>query len=271
MLFRSTFLQFDMIGNATLTGITLETVVDATMEYVKENATYWDKIKDITSSTGKVRADMLEGLIDLTLNAFANESGTITQENGIMTWLNGTTVENSTQAVQIVGGAIRIANSKLPNGEWNWTTAISGAGINAATIIAETFAALNITGVTITAGTITGGTINGVTMKGGEAYFGDVEKGNYMVATQSGDIKGYASGVNTVNLTKNSSGKLALRDPFTGGKIELLPFYDYAYNDGSAGAGGMTHITGPAISISGGKLLIQGSVVVTGRIEQLNH
>ena len=162
----ATFLQFNMIGDATITGITFETVVDATMQYVKENATYWDKIKDITSSTGKVRADMLEGLIDLTLNAFANESGTITQENGIMTWLNGTTVENSTQAVQIVGGAIRIANSKLANGEWNWTTAINGAGINAATIIAETFAGLNITAVNIVSGNITGGTINGVTING---------------------------------------------------------------------------------------------------------
>ena len=160
----STFLQFDMIGDATLTEITFETVVDATMEYVKENATYWDRIKEITSNTGKVRTEMLEGLINMTLNAFSNESGTITQENGVMTWLNGTTVENSTQAVQITGGAIRIANSKLANGAWNWTTAISGAGINAATIIAETFAALNITGVTITAGTITGGTINGVTI-----------------------------------------------------------------------------------------------------------
>lgn len=152
------------LRGAEIENFKLSTVDEPYMEYVKENATYWDRIKEITSNTGKVRTEMLEGLINMTLNAFSNESGTITQENGVMTWLNGTTVENSTQAVQITGGAIRIANSKLANGAWNWTTAISGAGINAATIIAETFAALNITGVTITAGTITGGTINGVTI-----------------------------------------------------------------------------------------------------------
>lgn len=164
----ATFLQFDMIGDATLTAITFETVVDATMEYVKKNATYWNMIKEITSKTGKVRTDMLEGLINLTLNAFANESGTITQENGIMTFMNGTTVEDSTEAVQIVGGAIRVADSKLPNGEWNWSVSVNGRGINAATIIAETFAGLNITAVNIVSGTITGGTINGVTIKGSE-------------------------------------------------------------------------------------------------------
>lgn len=164
----SNFLQFNMIGDATISGITLQTVESYAMEYVKENAGYWDRIKDITSKTGKVRTDMLEGLINMTVNAFSNESGTITQENGVMTFLNGSTVDDSTQAVQIVGGAIRIANTKNGDGSWNWTTALTGAGINAATIIAETFSALNITGVTITAGTITGGTINGVTIKGSE-------------------------------------------------------------------------------------------------------
>lgn len=212
----ATFLQFDVIGNATVIEVNLETVTDATMEYVRANASYWDKIKEITSSTGKVRSDMLEGLINLTMNAFANESGTITQNDGILTFLNGTTVENSTEAVEIAGGAIRVADSKLENGEWNWSVAINGRGINAATIIAETFAALNITGITITAGTITGGTINGVTMVGSTIYSGDVEGGNYTEITSSGDINAYAKSEDesvarrTYSLIKRTEGRLTL-------------------------------------------------------------
>ena len=212
----ATFLQFDVVGDATITEINLETVVDATMEYVKANSRYWDMIKEITSSTGKVRSDMLEGLINLTLNAFANESGTITQENGVLTFLNGTTVENSTEAVQIVGGAIRVADSKLPNGEWDWSVSINGRGINAATIIAETFAGLNITAVNIVSGTITGGTINGITMRSSTIYSGDVEGGNYVEITRDGDINAYAKNEGettirqTYRLIKRSEGRLLL-------------------------------------------------------------
>lgn len=271
----STFLQFDMIGDATLTEITFETVVDATMEYVKENATYWDRIKEITSNTGKVRTDMLEGLINLTLNAFANESGTITQENGIMTWMNGTAVENSTEAVQIVGGAIRVADSKLSNGEWNWSVAINGRGINAATIIAETFAGLNITSVNIVSGTITGGNINGVTMKGSTIYSGDVEGGNYVEITSSGDINGYANTDGTTRRTysiiKRSEGRMNLGNNLDDRAEKALNI------DGAGGSilsrnnplslvGYFTGGTSASIVIDAGRILIDGDVNINGNI-----
>ncbi len=164
----STVLEFEMIGNASVTHIVLESLVniDTTLEYVKENKEYWDRIKDVTNNVGKLRAETLEGLINLTLNAFANESGTITQENGVLTFLDGTTVAKSTMAVQITGGAIRIANSKLPNGEWNWSTALTGAGINADTIVAGTLRAIAIDGVKITGTEIIGGKVTGVEIKG---------------------------------------------------------------------------------------------------------
>lgn len=205
----ATFLQFDMIGDAVLTEITFETVVDATMEYVKENATYWDRIKEITSNTGKVRTEMLEGLINMTLNAFANESGTITQENGIMTFMNGTTVANSTEAVQIVGGAIRVADSKLPNGEWDWSVSINGRGINAATIIAETFAGINITAVNIVSGTITGGTINGVTIKGSE-FISNADNSTRSMKLTNGAIRFLDNGNARSSLNQESLGLHAL-------------------------------------------------------------
>lgn len=170
---QATFLQFDVVGDAAINSINFETITDATMEYVKENASYWDRIKDVTNSTGKLRAEALEGLINLTTNAFANSSGTITQENGVMTWLNGTTVANSTQAVQITGGAIRVASNKLPSGDWNWSTAINGAGINADTIVSGILRAISISGVDITGSSITGGTVTGVTINGSQFISSD--------------------------------------------------------------------------------------------------
>ncbi|WP_410496498.1 hypothetical protein QTL86_03530 [Cellulosilyticum sp. ST5] len=270
----ATFLQFDVIGDASITGITFETVVDATLEYVKENSGYWDRIKEITNNTGKVRSDMLEGLINLTINAFANESGTITQKNGILTFLNGTTPEDSTEAVEITGGAIRVADSKLPNGEWNWTSAVNGRGINAATIIAETFAGLNITSVNIVSGTITGGTINGVTMKGSTIYSGDVEGGNYVEITSSGDINAYARGDGettvrrTYSLIKRLEGRLYL-----GHDLNDTNEYRLELNSGE-GATVMSKnsdlvlakFTGASVRLTNGMVYIDGNVNINGSI-----
>ena len=271
----ATFLQFDVRGDATIIEINLETVVDATMEYVKANSGYWDRIKEITSNTGKVRSDMLEGLINLTMNAFANESGTITQKNGILTFLNGTTPEDSTEAVEIAGGAIRVADSKLPSGEWNWTSAVNGRGINAATIIAETFAGLNITSVNIVSGTITGGTINGVTMRGSTIFSGDIEGGNYVEITREGDINGYANNDGTTRRTysiiKRAEGRMnlgvnlddraekALNIDGAGGSIlsRNNPLSLTGYFGGSASA---------SIVIDDGRILIDGDVNINGNI-----
>lgn len=262
----ATFLQFAVIGNATLTNINLENVLDATMEYVKANASYWDRIKEITSNTGKVRTDMLEGLINLTLNAFANESGTITQENGVLTFLNGTTPEDSTEAVQIVGGAIRVADSKLPNGDWNWSVAITGRGINAATIIAETFAALNITGVTITSGTITGGTINGVTIngstiEGGKIYSGNRKTGNYTSISEQGEINIYLDNVMVASLFKFTEfgGYFALYNTSGQPVFRVQP-------SGSGQRCSITTYGGVDWLSVGGDFVINGDLGVTGQI-----
>lgn len=216
---QATFLQFDVVGDATITGITFETVVDATMEYVKENAAYWDRIKDVTNNTGKLKAEAMEGILNLALNAFANEGGTITQVNGIQTFLNGTTVANSTMAVQITGGAIRIASSKLEDGSWNWTNSMTGAGINADTITAGILRAITLSGVDITGSTMTTGTLTGCTLIGGELYIGDNppingDISNYtgMVITKKGVINGYKSGEQTFTLAHSDEGRLILRD-----------------------------------------------------------
>lgn len=249
------------LNGAEITDFIISTVDDPVLEYVKENAGYWDRIKEVTSNTGKLRTDMLEGLIDMTVNAFSNESGTITQENGVLTFLDGDTVDSSTQAVQLTGGAIRVANSKLANGDWNWTTAISGAGINAATIIADTFSALDITGVTITSGKITGGTINGVNISGSTIIAGDTsEDGAYLEINKSGDIFGYCKGKKTVIINKASEGRMYIGedlDSYDSAQLTLQTFYGHdGTNTSIVKASGQE---GLALAQQGGSTIIVGT------------
>ena len=210
-------IQFAMIGNATVTGITLEEVTNATMEYVKANASYWDRIKEITSNTGKVRADMMEGIINMAVNAFANENGTVKQENGVYTFLNGTTVENSTMAVQIAGGGINVSDKKDSEGNWIFGTAITGAGINAATITSGILSAIEINGVTINSSSINSGTFSSCNMYGGKLYIGsnppvNGDKSNFsgVEITNTGVINGYKHGNLTYRLQHSEEGRLTL-------------------------------------------------------------
>ena len=214
-------LQVEFKGNADIRNFLLETADDPYIEYVKSESKYWDRIKEVTNSTGKLKAEAMEGIINMALNAFANDSGTITQENGVMTFLNGTTVENSTQAVQITGGAIRIASTKDSDGNWVWSTALTGGGINADTITAGVLRAIELSGVNITTSTMTAGNIVGASMTGGNADFGDKENGTYMEVTQAGDIYGYINSKKSVHLAKSSEGRLILGKDIDGSGYSL--------------------------------------------------
>lgn len=222
-------------GNASISDLTLSTYSNITeadrnaIELVKNESDYWARIKEITNNIGKVRAEMLEGLINLTANAFANETGTITQENGIMTFLNGSSPATSTQAVQITGGAIRIANNKDANGNWIWTTAISGAGINAQTIIADTLATVDFSAANIQAANVTLAHLKGCDIKGGEMWVGssmpesEATMGNYtgMRVLSDGRIKGYYQGTESFTLAHSHSGQLTLKDPINQNSLIL--------------------------------------------------
>ena len=285
----TTTLQVEFHGDSTISDFTFVTDDDPYLEYVKSESKYWDRIKEVTNSTGKLKAEAMEGILNMTLNAFANESGTITQENGIMTFLNGTTVENSTQAVQITGGAIRIASTKDNDGNWVWSTALTGAGINADTITAGVLRAIELSGVNITTSTMTAGSIIGATMSGGEAIFGDKEAGTYMDITKAGDIVGYKNGKRSLGLYKSSEGRLELGvdlDNYGSSEyksISIEPDYDVGSTHGAAVIGNNTknlilkrfnggHIiiggTDIIISTDGGSgtVYIEGDVHVSGRI-----
>lgn len=212
-------------GNATVSGLTLAPYSNVSegdrtaLDLVKTNGSSWDKINDMINDNNRLRADMVEGILNLTKNSFSNESGTITQKNGIMTFMNGTSYATSTMAVQIAGGAIGVSNNKDGNGGWVWTTAINGAGIDAKTIIADTFSALEITGLKITSGTISGGTISGGSMSNCTLLSGDTLTGNYLTI-DNGILRGYRAGYEIFNLTTGGdSGRLILEYP--GGNTSL--------------------------------------------------
>lgn len=207
----ATFLQFDVVGDATITGITFETVVDATMEYVKENATYWDRIKDVTNNTGKLKSELLEGIINTSLNkiyapGYLNEGNT-------SVW------ETETEATMINPDGMYRANVKKDDGTWDWKPFTAGAGINADAIVTGILRAIEISGVSITGSTMTTGTLTGCTLIGGELYIGDNppingDISNYtgMIITKKGVINGYKSGEQTFTLAHSDEGKLILRD-----------------------------------------------------------
>lgn len=208
---QATFLQFDMIGDAILTEITFETVVDATMEYVKENAAYWDRIKDVTSKTGKLKSELLEGIINTSLNkiyapGYLNEGNT-------SVW------ETETEATMINPDGMYRANSKKDDGTWDWKPFTAGAGINADAIVTGILRAIEISGVSITGSTMTTGTLTGCTLIGGELYIGDNppkngDISNYtgMVITKKGVINGYINGSLSYTLVHANEGRLILRD-----------------------------------------------------------
>lgn len=257
---------------ATISNVTLNTKDTPYLEYVKTQTGYWDRIKEVTNSVGKLRAEAMEGIINLALNAFANNSGTITQEDGVMTFLNGTSPQNSTMAVQIVGGAIRIANSKLANGEWNWTTALTGAGINADTITAGTLRAIDISGVNIIGTQQMATNIEGVNIKGS------------VITADNGTSKlEIKEGFNPFTLYHNGYEIVKIVDDAGSGRFYLMNEDGSALNIQYSDAEGWIISTGrsthggtqrPIVLNAGvtvkGNLNVQGSINATGTVYGTN-
>lgn len=89
----------------------------------------WDR-SNVINQDGSINASLLNNLIQ-ELNERMNSQGGyvyISEDGkGLITY-DKPIDQNPTMAIQILGGSFRIANSKLPNGEWNWRTFGTGDG-----------------------------------------------------------------------------------------------------------------------------------------------
>jgi phage minor structural protein len=96
---------------------------------VSDRSGVWDRATAFNPD-GTLSTEWLEGVID-TLQTEINAGAgtvTITEDNGILITNSAT---NPTKALRLLGGIFAIANSKTPEGDWNWRTFGTGDGFTA--------------------------------------------------------------------------------------------------------------------------------------------
>lgn len=96
----------------------------------------WDRANTFNTD-GTLNADYIDGLIEELNDKMNSQGGYVYMSDdgkGIIT-ADGPTLAESTMAIQLVGGGFRIADNKLPNGEFDWRTFGDGTGFTADDII----------------------------------------------------------------------------------------------------------------------------------------
>ncbi len=109
----------------------------AYMSGFRDRAGVWDR-SGAFNADGTLDADFLNDLV-AELNRRMNSQGGYVYVSddgtGIITY-DKPIDQDPTKAIQILGGAFRIANGKLPNGDWDWRTFGDGDGFIADLIVA---------------------------------------------------------------------------------------------------------------------------------------
>lgn len=113
------------LGNITRTLTGRQKELEDKLSWLNDHATSWDSAANISGA-----------YINAVINCW-NEA--INADGGFVYWEQGEGItvydkpidQNPTKAIQIKGGAFRIANSKLPNGDWDWKTFGTGDGFTA--------------------------------------------------------------------------------------------------------------------------------------------
>lgn len=172
-----------LIGSLTVTDInffengTLTQSQKDSISKVESESEKWDRIVDVTNEQGNLIASRLEGSINNALNSIFGGNGTMEIIDGTIMFRDGATDAVSTMAMRINFAGLAIADSKKPDGSWDWKTFGTGQGFTADYMTTGTLSAITIDGVTITATDIVGGKITGAIIDGG--------------TTKEGVIKGY--------------------------------------------------------------------------------
>ena len=105
--------------------------ISATEDYInafRSRQGVWDRA-DIISENG-IPASYIDGIL-AELNEQANQSGgwVFMEPGGGLISYNAATPEAATEAVQIIGGTVRIANQKNADGSWRWRTFFTGSQV----------------------------------------------------------------------------------------------------------------------------------------------
>lgn len=181
------------------------------------------------SATGKLLADKLDGTIKANVNLISGAAANwYTNEKGQMVFES----ENGLYAMMLSGAGLMIANSKTPEGEWNWRTSMTGAGMTADTIVFGEMSGQRIQAHTITADKVAANLGN------------ELEIGSNVALTLYATKDGYRP-AGSLDTQDSVIPKVASDESF----IQILP----AGKDGSGNAipariyimsGGLTHIEG---------------------------
>lgn len=126
------------IGNYKDSFAKMQSEVSDTLQDFKSRAGVWDRAGAFDSD-GLLGGSYLRDILG-TVNDEINRSGGyvyIEDGDGLTTYDRPSDSDPS-MAVQIKGAGIRLANSKLPDGTWDWRTAIDGNGIYTSGVFAET-------------------------------------------------------------------------------------------------------------------------------------
>lgn len=146
----------------------------------------WDKTK-IINADNTINASIVTGLI-----TEFNELMNVSMPTGVTTARpGGFLFENTTYgwATEIGVSGIRIANTKNPDGSWNWTTLATGTGLAADVVGAEQIIAGSISSDHITT---TGLDANVITVTGGydlDTYVTQIRNDQISLAQTIGDLK----------------------------------------------------------------------------------
>ena len=179
------------LGNFIPTSTSEDLKNEGYINNFRDKSGVWDRSNYI-SEDGRIFIDDLLDQLNAKANAtggyfyYTEGEGTITTDRPID--------ENPTMAVEIKGGSIRIADSKLPDGTWNWRTALTGKGIIAdeintgilkAALIQAGFNEIN-SGITITK--------NGFIASNEDGSYANFYNGGMSSWATGGDRIGYIGG-----------------------------------------------------------------------------
>lgn len=132
------------IGRKSFTSI-LSRITEITEE-MRRNKDIYERAVAI-SKDGTINSSILEGAIDtMKTKILSTASNWQTDDKGNLLF----TALDGESAMMLSGAGLLIANSKLPNGDWNWRSAGTGDGFSADTIVTGYLNAERIEAKTIT-------------------------------------------------------------------------------------------------------------------------